>query len=214
MIYLSQLILNPASRMVQNECQTPYEMHRTLMRGFVGKREEAHVLHRLDINPYSGVMALLVQSTVEPDWQPLIHVGQGDYLLAPPQWKVVELDLPRGRTLSFRLTANPTIKKVRRNDQGEHRHSNRVPLVREDEQAHWLTTKAAQHGFCLLHLDISQPQKQTGWQKDNNRPITLYTVQYNGHLQITDADKFTTAVQTGIGPARAFGCGLLSLAPA
>jgi len=38
-------------------------------------------------------------------------------------------------------------------------------------------------------------------------------VQFNGRLQITDAARFITAVQTGIGPAKAFGCGLLSLAP-
>lgn len=214
MIYLSQLILNPASQMVQAECRNPYEMHRTLMRGFAEKRETINVLHRLDVHPYSGMMALLVQSTAEPDWRPLAQAGQGEYLLAAPQWKAVELDLPRGRTLSFRLTANPTLKKVRRDDQGQRRHSNRVPLVHEDQQIAWLEKQAAANGFHPLDLTLSQGQKQTGWQKGNQRPLTLYTVQFNGRLQITDAAKFITAIQTGIGPAKAFGCGLLSLAPA
>jgi CRISPR system Cascade subunit CasE len=214
MIYLSQLILNPASRMVQSECQNPYEMHRTLMHGFANKRRETNVLYRLDIHPYSGMMALLVQSTIEPDWQPLSQVGQWEYLLAPPQWKAVELDLPNGRSLQFRLTANPTIKKVRRDEHGQRQNSNRVPLVHEAAQIEWLQKQAAAHGFRLLDLAISQPQRQTGWQKDNGRPLTLYTVQYNGRLQITDATQFTHALHTGIGPAKAFGCGLLSLAPA
>jgi CRISPR system Cascade subunit CasE len=207
MIYLSQLILNPASRMVQNESRNPYEMHRTLMRGFADKRHEGNVLHRLDINPYSGVMALLVQSTVEPDWQPLTQVGHGEYLLTPPQWKAVELDLPNGRILQFRLTANPTkrLSSGKGNKPGPRR-----ALYQEADQCDWLRQKGEAHGFRLLDVQVSHAQKQTSRAKS----ITLHTVQFNGRLQITDAATFTTALQTGIGPAKAFGCGLLSLAPA
>lgn len=206
MIYLSQLILNPVSRMVQNECRNPYEMHRTLMRGFAEKRKDVNVLHRLDVNPYSGVMALLVQSTIEPNWQPLTQVGQGDYLLTAPQWKVVELNLPNGRILQFRLTANPSkrLSTGKGNKPGP-----RIAFYKEQEQCAWLRQKGEAHGFRLLDVQASHAQKQTSRQKG----ITLHTVQYNGRLQITDAAKFITAVQTGIGPAKAFGCGLLSLAP-
>ena len=113
MIYLSQLILNPASRMVRSELRNPYEMHRTLLKGFADKRKNANVLHRLDINPYSGMMALLVQSTIEPNWQPLLYVGQGNYLQYPPTCKAVDLPLQDGQILHFRLVANPIFKKKR-----------------------------------------------------------------------------------------------------
>lgn len=207
MIYLSQLILNPASRMVQNESRNPYEMHRTLMRGFADKRHEANVLYRLDIHPYSGVMGLLVQSTIEPNWQSLTQVGQGEYLLAPPQWKAVEIDLTSGRILQFRLMANPTkrLSSGKGNKPGPRR-----ALYEEKEQCAWLRRKGEANGFSLLDVQISHDQKQTGHQKN----ITLYTVQFNGRLQITDLEKFNTALRHGIGPAKAFGCGLLSLAPA
>ncbi len=206
MIYLSQLILNPASRMVQSERENPYEMHRTLLRGFVGKREEANVLHRLETNRYSGVMTLLVQSTVPPDWRPLAQIGQGQYLLASPVWKAVDLDLPNGRTLHFRLVANP----ARRRSSGKgNKPGPRCALYKEEDQCAWLYKKAEQHGFCLLDLQISHAHKQT----DRKRDLALHTVQFDGRLQITDAEKFMTAVHIGIGPAKAFGCGLLSLAP-
>lgn len=209
MIYLSQLILNPASHMVQSEKQNPYQLHRTLMRGFAGRREEANVLYRLDINPYSGVMTLLVQSTAEPNWQPLTQIGQGQYLLASPQWKIIEPCLQNGRILTFHLRANPTIKKVRRDETGQRRNSNYVPLVYEGEQLAWLRKKAEQSGFCLLDAYINPEGKQADYAKR----LTLFTVQFTGRLRITDPAAFQQALIKGIGPAKAFGCGLLSLAP-
>lgn len=213
-VYLSQLILNPASRMVQNECRNSYEMHRTLMHGFAGKRENANVLYRLDINPYSGMMALLVQSTLEPNWQPLKQAGQGEYLLSPPQWKAVELDLANGRILQFRLTANPTVKK----------DGKRHPIREEDECRRWLQTigegcegkKRESRGFKVLDMDVQPSHNQLGHiyrNEQSSHKLTLNIVQFNGYLQVIDRDKLLTAVQKGIGPARAFGCGLLSLAP-
>ncbi len=44
--------------------------------------------------------------------------------------------------------------------------------------------------------------------------VTLTTVTYDGILQITDADAFRRALTNGIGHAKAYGCGLLTLAAA
>jgi CRISPR system Cascade subunit CasE len=216
-MYLSRLLLNPRSRQVQRETADPYNLHRTIMQAFADKRDHSGVLHRLDIHPRTGQIVLLVQSQASPNWQAL---AAKDYLLPTdpfsgldnPAVKPFALPLQSGQILNFRLTANPTIKKVRRNEKGERDNSNRVPLVREDEQVKWLATKGEQYGFRLLHVTISNQNRQKGWKKDAP-PLTLYTVQYNGRLQITSATQFLTAVQTGIGPAKAFGCGLLSLAP-
>ena len=206
MIYLSKLILNPASQMAQSEFNSPYEMHRTLMRGFADKREYGNVLHRLDINPYTGVTALLVQSTVEPNWQPLTQIGQGQYLLSPPVWKAIDLDLPNGRILQFRLTANPTkrLSSGKGNKPGK-----RIALFKETDQLAWLHRKGTIHGFRLRNAQISHAGKQT----DQQRNLTLFTVQFDGLLQIIDSEEFNSAMRNGIGPAKAFGCGLLSIAP-
>jgi CRISPR system Cascade subunit CasE len=217
-LYLSRLLLNPRSRQVQRETADPYNLHRTVMHAFPAKREHAGVLHRLEVHPRSGAIMLLVQSQAKPDWD---YLTEKEYLL--PDDPISDLENPAvkefnfspriGQTLQFRLVANPTVKKVRRDDKGERKNSNRVPLVHEARQEEWLTKQAAANGFRLLDLTISQPNKQTGWQKDNGRSLTLYTVQFDGRLQITDAAKFQQALRTGIGPAKAFGCGLLSLAP-
>ncbi|WP_431066567.1 type I-E CRISPR-associated protein Cas6/Cse3/CasE [Methylotuvimicrobium sp.] len=44
--------------------------------------------------------------------------------------------------------------------------------------------------------------------------VKVHTVLFDGILSITDADIFQTQVVRGIGPAKAFGCGLLSVAGA
>jgi CRISPR-associated protein Cas6/Cse3/CasE subtype I-E len=41
----------------------------------------------------------------------------------------------------------------------------------------------------------------------------LSAVQFDGVLVVTDPDKLSVAVRNGIGPQKAFGFGLLSLAP-
>ncbi len=209
-MYLSRLLLNPRNRQVQRETADPYNLHRTILNAFDSDRETASVLHRLETNPRSGQLLLLVQSQIAPNWHWLVEKG---YLLPAdpfsgldnPAVKEINLALRVEQTLRFRLVANPTVKKKR---EGQ-KHSNRVPLVREENQAAWLACKSRRHGFRVLDFSISHSQRQTSRKKG----ITIYTVQYDGRLQITDAAKFREALQKGIGPAKAFGCGLLSIAP-
>jgi len=215
-MYLSRLQLNSHSRqMWRSVIDRPYKLHQLVMRGFPDgvTREGAHVLHRLEIEADNAI--LLVQSDIEPDWGSitpdfLLPASPFDPIPNPAIREMNGLDLPHGRTLQFRLTANPTISKVRRDENGERLNSNRVPLVHEEHQIAWLNCKSRKHGFRVLNFNISHAQKQTSRKKG----ITIFTVQFNGRLQITDHIKFKQALQKGIGPAKAFGCGLLSLAPA
>lgn len=215
-MYLSRLQLNPTSRTLWREVvDQPYRLHQLVMQGFpdgVG-REAANVLHRLD-QTHQG-LTLLVQSNVQPNWAGLkadllLPADLFDSLPNPAIQSLADLGLDPGRILQFRLRANPTIKKVRRDENGNRRNSNRVPLVCEEKQLEWLAKKAEQSGFQLLNAHINPEGKQT----DRRKKLTLYTILINGHLQITDPTAFRKALQYGIGPARAFGCGLLSLAPA
>lgn len=215
---LSRLLLNPRSRRVQRETADPYQLHRTIMSAFVDPRAASGVLHRLDIHSRTGQVTLLVQSQAAPDWAALAAT---DYLLPAdplsdldnPAVKTVTLPLSAGQVLNFRLRANPTVKLVRRDESGQRRNSNRVPLVHEDQQFAWLATKAGQSGFRVLQATITGQNRQQG-SKRGAPPLTLFTVQFDGRLQITDVAAFEEALARGIGPARAFGCGLLSLAPA
>jgi CRISPR system Cascade subunit CasE len=214
-MYLSRLLLNPRSRQVQRETADPYNRHRTIMAAFPDNLpDDERVLHRLDVHPRTGAVQLLVQSQTRPDWSVL--AGK-DYLLPPdpfsgldnPTVKPISLPLQSGQVLAFRLVANPTVKKKRSDAQ----NGNRVPLVREERQLDWLQHKAEQNGFRLLRATVTAQAEHKGWKHKGQPPLTLYTVQFDGRLQITDAAKFQQALRTGIGPAKAFGCGLLSLAP-
>ncbi|SFC18797.1 type I-E CRISPR-associated protein Cas6/Cse3/CasE [Streptomyces aidingensis] len=45
------------------------------------------------------------------------------------------------------------------------------------------------------------------------KPVTVVTVTFDGRLEITDPDAMRRTLTQGIGRARAYGCGLLTLAP-
>jgi CRISPR system Cascade subunit CasE len=211
-MYLSRLQLNTLNRYVWRRfLDQPYKLHQLVMHGFPDgvTRETANVLHRLEVEADNAI--LLIQSDIEPDWcrihsDLLLPVSPFDPISNPAVRKVEGINVPNGRILQFRLVANPT----RRLSSGKgNKPGPRVALYKETDQLEWLQKKGAVHGFHLLDVQISHAQKQT----DKRRDLTLHTVQFDGRLQVTDPDKLLAAVQRGIGPAKAFGCGLLSLAP-
>ncbi len=53
------------------------------------------------------------------------------------------------------------------------------------------------------------------FRKKNNgaKPVVLHTATFEGRLRITDTTAFTERLLNGIGPAKSYGCGLLTLAP-
>jgi CRISPR system Cascade subunit CasE len=215
MMYLSRLLLNARSRQVQREVTDPYQRHRTILSAFPDQLPAGErVLHRLEYRAPTGALTLLVQSTGRPDWARLAGY---DYLQPAlpldgaenPAVKRVDLRLKSGQLLWFRLVANPTVKKQR----DGHRNGNRVPLVREERQMEWLRRKGEQHGFRLIDVAAGIQTHLQGWKRKGMPALTLFTVQFDGRLQVTDVEAFMEALQSGIGPAKAFGCGLLSLAP-
>jgi CRISPR system Cascade subunit CasE len=225
MIYLSRLILNPRSRRVRNELADPYEMHRTVMKAFAGRLEDdERVLFRVEVQPRIGIPTLLVQSLHQPDWGELAEPGK-NYLLDDshlpfgvenPAVKEVDLALKAGQRLAFRLRANPTVKKVRRDENGQRRNGNRVPLVREDEQLKWLENKLDSAGGSLLSAQISNQSNLRGKlfkEKDKGRRMKFLSVQFEGILEVKEPASLLNTIQAGIGPGKGLGFGLLSLAP-
>lgn len=211
-LYLSRLLLNPRSRQVQRETADPYQRHRTLMQAFpTDLPADERILHRLDTHPRTEALTLLVQSQTRPDWS---WLEGKDYLLPPdpfdaidnPAVKAIALPLRAGQVLSFRLRANPAVKR------GGKRHA----LYREEEQLQWLVRKAARGGFGLLQAQVQKLGNRHGWihrSEQRSHRLTLHVVQFEGRLQVRDPERFVQTVADGIGPAKAFGCGLLSLAP-
>ena len=112
----------------------------------------------------------------------------------------------------FDLRANPTIKRVVRNASGERKkNGQRMAIYKPDQLNEWLQNKARQHGFAILNVEIGAPLTQHF--RCKNRPGKHVCVDFLGALQVENRDRFKDAFQTGIGPAKAFGFGMLVLQP-
>ncbi|MFD5248434.1 type I-E CRISPR-associated protein Cas6/Cse3/CasE [Amycolatopsis sp. NPDC058340] len=214
-MFLSKLTVDIRSRTFRRDYANVHDMHRTLMSVYPDipstndKRQGHGVLWRLDSN--HGGFTQYVQSHTEPDWTKL----PAGHLTTPPEVRPLKpvLDaLTPGRTLAFRLVANPT--------KCDGKTRKRFPLRQPADQLNWLIRKGTQHGFVIPaaadgHPDLATtPMATIAGRKAETGKITVEPVRYDGHLVITDPAAFSDALVTGIGRAKAYGCGLLSLAPA
>ena len=75
----------------------------------------------------------------------------------------------------------------------------------------WLSKRAEQNGFSInqenIQIDAYHPHV-TG-HKRGKKAIRYNTMDFSGHLIVTDPEKFKEILMQGIGKSRAFGCGLL-----
>ncbi|MCB0138689.1 MAG: type I-E CRISPR-associated protein Cas6/Cse3/CasE [Caldilineaceae bacterium] len=203
-MYLSQLILNPRHRAVQRDLSRPHDLHQTIMAAFPDNLDKAkeRVLFRMEQRAQPQQLILLIQSQEQPDWSKL----PASYLLDDPATKAVNLQLQPGQRLSFRLRANPT----KRLSAGKGNNGKRIGLYKLEEQINWLQRKATDHGFAIHSAMPTQQQRVD----DRRQDLKFFSVQFDGILQVTDPTTFLAAIQSGIGSGKAFGFGLLSVAPA
>jgi CRISPR system Cascade subunit CasE len=221
-MYLSRLILNPRSRRAQSEAAQPYELHRTVMRAFPDQLEHQteRVLFRMEIDARRGAQVLLVQSLEAPDWSWLEEPGAKGYLLPVdgpnPAVKRVYLSLTAGQALAFRLLANPTVKTKL----PDPAHPGEVRPVRHGlyddvKQQAWLERKAQQSGFRVISVNAArQPEAKGVIRGQGANRLTLFSVRFDGLLEVIDPAVLVRAVEAGIGSGKGLGFGLLSLAPA
>ena len=231
-MYLSRLVLDPRSRQAGRDLGNVYQMHRTVMSAFPqvneqgGARADLAVLHRLDIDQRGSNITLLVQSGEEPDWSclPEGYLFNLDREGQNPATKTLSpslVALSKGQVLRFRLRANPTKRiDTKSGPDGQRRNGRRVDLRTEMQQVAWLSRRADRAGFRLVPVypgsnapavRVGASEKLRG--RTANRLVTLAGVLFEGLLEVTDPDNLRLAIRQGIGPGKAFGCGLLSLAP-
>lgn len=122
-------------------------------------------------------------------------------------------------------------------DTARSRRGFRVAHRTAAQQLTWLLNRAERHGFTIP-ATTTPPGIDTGtttdtegtsipapavsitardtlrFRKSNNGPhVTLSTATFQGRLRITDTAALRTTLLTGIGPAKGYGQGLLTLAP-
>lgn len=226
---LSLLQLDPTDRLVRAALGDPQRMHRLVMSAFPSvegpARASLGVLHRVEADARGGC-TVYVQSKDSPSWEQL----PSSVFLSTAENAVAVRDLAGdlearrvGDVLVFRLLANVTRRiDTKTREDGVRRHGKRVPLRNHEARVAWLQRKALTSGFELVEgwsgapeLRVTEHAPIHGSRADSDevRRITFEGVTFEGLLRITDLAPFRQAVMAGIGPARAYGFGLLSFRP-
>lgn len=236
-MYLSRLVLNPRSKHVRGDLADCQALHRTVLSAFPDLPEKANAracvgaLHRVDVDPRTGVATLLVQSRAEPHWTRLpqgylLDAGGGETNPSVKPVGAVYEAIQAGMLLRFRLRANPTRKiDAKSGPDGQRRNGKRVELRSEEAQLVWLKRKAEEGGFRVLSVAVAgnvpdvrarQEPKAHGFRADetgSRRRLTYAAATFDGRLRVEDPVKLRASLENGCGSAKAYGFGLLSLGP-
>lgn len=237
-MYLTRAYINPRRQGALKLLGNPRALHALIMGCFPDQpptppgEKVPRVLWRLDgDDPHRPI--LWTVSPTRPDYTQLIE-DAGWPAAQSPQWQTKPyaplLDrLTAGQRYAFRLTASPTYREPSpaRNQRGQRRAHTTAR-----HQLRWLIDKAPRYGFTIapaggpgdlgpdgeppLQLQLHHRGKTTFGKHDHqDRPIrvALTTATYEGALDVTDPHALRTLLTTGIGQSRAYGCGLLTLAP-
>lgn len=215
-MHLSRVILNARHRQVQTDLRNPYDLHRTLTFAFAAEGENLspaeRLLWRLD---GERPPKLLVQSHASPDWSRILaqHPGYLDtfQVTAFNHERLTALTRP-GEIYRFRLRANPTITKQMPAEGKPRGHKpKRYGLYSAGAQAEWLLAQGQRCGFVPERFEITHSERLRA--RKGGGQVTLSAATFEGELRVTDPAALRSALQGGLGHAKALGLGLLSLAP-
>jgi CRISPR system Cascade subunit CasE len=219
-IYLSRIVIDPRLPSGRRALADVGACHQAIMSAYpdglgAGARSHLRVLWREDPELPSG---LLVQSGIEPDAERLgCALGALDVGIKRIDQRLREALRPDSE-LTFRLLANVTRKiDTRSTPGGTRRHGRRVPLRREEDQLSWLERRMAMAGAGVVSVggvpdvQVRGPVRLTG--RRAGVVLTFEGFDYVGRLVIRDAGRFLRALAEGIGPGKAYGFGLLLVAP-
>lgn len=217
-MHFTHLQLNPNRQATRRWVSSPQRLHAAVLGAFPPGRTGGRVLWRLDTDDHTALDLYLVsKATPSPEgileqggwsstisWRSAAYEGLLERLKARQQWV-------------FRLLANPT-KSIRTDtkDRGK-----RIPLVRLDDQVKWLEARQEQCGFALTpgaHHDFNLKLSNRGSRRftrhtgAQRRTVTIEMVQFDGVLEVRNPELLRQMLVSGIGSAKGYGCGLMTLA--
>ncbi|MEL4162727.1 type I-E CRISPR-associated protein Cas6/Cse3/CasE [Corynebacterium bovis] len=215
-MYLSRFTMNPQRRGSRELVANPQALHAAVMacwpdRGHDG---DGRVLWRLDRVGHNH--ELYVVSRDAPSF---------DHLREQAGWSAEDTGVVRdyrplldrleaGQRYRFRLTANPT--HVVTDPDGRKR---RLGHVTAAYQRAWLEDRCDRLGVSFPRLEPGEPtvvvtgREKVTFRRGRGR-VTLQRATYDGLLEVTDPGALRSVLCEGLGRAKAYGCGLVTLAPA
>lgn len=194
-MYFSQIQIS------EQIAKNPYEIHRKLWTLFPDQNDtKRSFLFRANWPKQRAPIPILLQSIDEPVDQNL----KGLRLLNK---KAINFNLKEQSLLRFSLCANPI--------RCENASRRRVFLHKEEEQMAWLYRKMS-GAVDLKEAQIVSFRNlyfcKNKYSEDRVHRGKISVVTFGGVLEVKNADKLYKLVKQGIGPAKSFGCGLLTLA--
>jgi CRISPR system Cascade subunit CasE len=140
--------------------------------------------------------------------------------------------LLKKQTYSFALRANPVVT-IKREGLKNSAHHDILTNAKKNFQAkngietgnawpemekaalNWLLSRALNWGFSVIphQILIDSYQHHYLTKKREKKPIQFSTVDYSGILTVEDPAQFQQTLYTGVGRAKAFGCGLILIRP-
>jgi CRISPR system Cascade subunit CasE len=218
-MFLTRMPINPRRRRTRLFLASPQALHAAVMAAFADSRptQDGRVLWRLDT--YGAHRAILY--TVSPEKPDFTHLVEQAGWPTTETWETRAYDpllesLRAGQHWQFRLTANP-VRSGRRQGWADTKPVGHV-TVKQQEQ--WLIDRAAKAGFQIapsLHsdtagVDLAVVGRSIRRFRRNNDTVTIATATFQGHLEVTDPAALRHTLTHGIGRAKSYGCGLLTLA--
>lgn len=214
---MTRILLNPATRGGRKLLTQPQAMHAAVRACFPPDIDEddTRVLWRVD--QVDHMHSLLLVGPERPDPTPIVE--QAGWATRPGEtadYDRLLSQLVTGQDWAFRLVANP----VRSLPTEQGRRGKVVPHVTPSQQLSWLVDKSTGHGFTLLEAEDGSPSAVVTGREDlrfakgsgARHLVTLRTARFEGQLRITDVDLMRETLRKGIGRARAYGCGMLTIA--
>ncbi|WP_100447755.1 type I-E CRISPR-associated protein Cas6/Cse3/CasE [Glycomyces xiaoerkulensis] len=224
-MYLTRMRLNTARRGAGKLLGSPQAMHAAVLHGFPSEAaaspEGGRTLWRLDFESRHDAL-LYVLSAEEPDLTHLVE--QAGWPTRSGGWESRRYDtllkrLGAGQRWAFRLTANPT--RSGRNHKKEGSPTQHFGHVTAGQQVDWLLHRAERFGFTVPtgssgepNLALRRREQRRFHRSGSPKPVTLQFATYEGVLEVEDPESLRGALVSGIGRAKAYGCGLMTLAPA
>ncbi|GAA2833702.1 type I-E CRISPR-associated protein Cas6/Cse3/CasE [Crossiella cryophila] len=218
-MYFTRCALNPARRGARALLASPHKLHGAVQAAFpphaASATGQGRVLWRLDQTEHQVQLYL-----VSPDRPDLTHLIEQAGWPTTTGWDTREYQpvltrLAAGQMWGFRLKANP-VHSGRKTPDAQ--RSQRFHHVTVAQQTDWLLTRTDKFGFTIplgenKEPDVAVRGREVVRFERKSATVSLSTVVFEGRLEVVDPDRLRESLTNGIGPAKGYGCGLLTLAP-
>lgn len=216
-MYLSRIELNTRRKGTMAALASPQKLHAAVESSFpFSSEKDGRNLWRID--KLGDALYLLVLSDGKPDFSHIVE--QFGWPGAEQKWETKNYTrlmerIEAGQRWQFRLRANPVHSVRQASGLQTHEPVKRGKVyahVTVQQQEKWLFERAAKYGFNLQEGSYRIVQQEVRQFLRHRKPVTLGIATFEGMLEVADATLFLRALACGIGRAKAYGCGLLTIA--